>query len=417
MRRVSQIATIDKMVHGGFALGTLENGKKAFVWGALPGERVMFVVTKKHSGYVEGVTEKVLKPSDLRVAPKDDGYLSTSPWQIMRYSQENEYKKSILQETFRREGVDIPQISFHAPRREWGYRNKMEYSFYGDDEGLHLALYGRGSHNKRIVSGSSIARREIDLVARQVCELLNAQRVRASSLKTIMLRCAANGEVACVLFVKDKEFIKLPDLKNLCKGSAVCYSDPKSPASVRTKDLYMYGDISLTDSIRGTKISYDVFSFFQVNLDIFEQVISRIDREVSGKGVIDLYGGVGTIGLSVSGNVKKIIDSDSANIRWARLNAKGSVSVVSAKAEDAIEHINNVDIVTVDPPRAGLHRKIIEKFAKEKPPKIVYLSCNPSTQARDIKLLERSHKLESLEGYNFFPKTPHIESLAILTRV
>ena len=165
---------IDKLVHGGQGIGTLESGKKALVWGVLPGETVQFSVIKKRSDYVEGVAQKIIKKSEKRQEPKSPEYLSTSPWQIMDYSAENEHKKIILSETLTRAKVEyagnLDLIFLNEP---WHYRNKMEYSFFGDDSGLHLALFNRGTHHKQIVSGSSIARKEIDETANKICKILD----------------------------------------------------------------------------------------------------------------------------------------------------------------------------------------------------------------------------------------------------
>lgn len=410
--------TIDKLVHGGQGLGTLEDGRKAFVWGVMPGESVEAQVIKKRRDFVDAVASEVIVPSPERLKPKDDAFLSTSPWQIIPYKLENQYKKCILVESFAREHIDVKGLSFHAPKSQWQYRNKMEYSFFGDEDGLHLALFNRGTHRKQIVRGSSIARPEIDRVAQEVVAILSRAGVRAGDLKSLMLRCDKDGNVVSALFVREEKFVVLKELEKVCQGTIVCFSNPKSPASVRIKDLYQYGDISLTDTLNSVEISYDVFSFFQVNLEIFEQALATIQKATSEDRVLDMYSGVGVIGLA-AGNAKHLVESDPANISWAELNAKqskGETKVIHASSEGALDYIDGSLTVIVDPPRAGLHSKLVAKLNEAKPSKIIYLSCNPSTQARDIKLLEQSFALQKIEGYNFFPKTPHIESLAILHR-
>lgn len=408
---------IDKLVHGGQGIGTLDSGQKAFVWGVLPGETVEFRVTKKKSDYVEGVVTRVLKKSDQRIDPKDPEYLSTSPWQIMSYDIENEHKKVILTEAMDRAKVSYTDsISFVAPKDEWGYRNKMEYSFYGDESGLHLALFNRGTHSKQIISGSSIARPEINAVANKICDILDKNNIRASDLKSIILRCNVEGEVVAAIFTRNPKFSKISELAESCKGIVVVYSNPRSPASVRTKDIYSYGDISLAENILRKSISYDVLSFFQVNIPIFDQALQRIRAEVGSEPVLDLYSGVGAIGLSLK-NTDLLVESDKNNIFWAQQNAKASnIKVVHANSEKSLEYIDSQHVLVVDPPRAGLHMDIIDKILEVKPSKIIYLSCNPSTQARDLGLLQKNYKIQNITGYNFFPRTPHIESLAILVR-
>jgi 23S rRNA (uracil1939-C5)-methyltransferase len=407
---------IEKLVHGGQGIGTLDNGKKALVWGVLPGEKVRFRVTKRRSDFVEGVVEEILEPSAERIESKDELYLSTSPWQIMSYDLENEYKKDILNETLQRAGVEYgEEIQFIAPKQLWQYRNKMEYSFWGDDDGLHIALFNRGTHQKQVVTGSSIARPEIDETANKLCEILNDYKVRAGDLKSVIIRCDQKGECVVAIFTRNKQLPKIDELAGLCKGVIVAYSNPKSPASLRTEDLYKYGDISLSDNIINTEIRYDVFSFFQVNLPIFCTALEQISKAVGDSPAIDMFSGVGAIGLALP-NTNMLIESEASNVVWAKKNTgvPRTAQVIHTSSERALEYIDDEHILIVDPPRAGLHKDLVDRINEVKPPKIIYLSCNPSTQARDLAALQKSYEIESLSGYNFFPRTPHIESLAIL---
>lgn len=412
--------TIEKLVHGGQGLGVLSDGRKVFVWNALPGEEVAVTVTKKRRDYAEGVATEVLAHhSSDRIEPQDEAYLSTSPWQMMTFAAENTAKQQILTETMQRAGVTLTgTIPFYTDEQQWQYRNKMEYSFWADDEGLHTALFNRGTHHKQIVMGSSIARPEIDALAQKMCTVLTEAGVRGSQLKTVVIRCDQAGNCVASLFVKDENFPQIDRLRDLCQGIAVCYSNPKSPASVLTKELYTFGGIQLSDKILGNDISYDVHSFFQVNVSVFEMALKRIDYFTGGVGEkVDMYAGVGTIGIPCLAT--KLVEVDEHNIEMARRNVAASqraIDVVQASSEQALEHITAGACLIVDPPRAGLHKDVVTCINEVKPPQVVYLSCNPSTQARDIALLQDHYGIKALEGYNFFPRTPHIESLAVLTR-
>lgn len=411
--------TIEKLVHGGQGIGVLENGKKALVWGVLPGERVSFAVTKKRKDYVEGVVREVIEASPERVAPVDDLYLSTSPWQIMSYDHENMHKENILRETMdRAEVVSHEPVKFHALPQELHYRNKMEYSFYGNDDGLHLALFNRGTHQKQTVKGSSLARPEIDAAAQKICAILADNGVRAGDLKSLVVRCDQSGQCVASLYVRDENFAVIEALESAIKGVIVVYSNPKSPASVRTKDLYKYGDISLTDTLLSKSISYDVFCFFQGNLPIFQESLEKISAAIGAHAAIDMYSGVGAIGLSLP-QTDILVESDASNVVWARKNTGTPrlAEVIHAASERALEYIESERALIVDPPRAGLHKDLITRINNVKPPVIAYLSCNPSTQARDLAALSEQYKVVSIDGYNFFPRTPHIESLAILERI
>lgn len=416
--QLKQVA-IEKLVHGGQGMGTLPDGRKVFVWNALPGETVSIELTKKRRDYAEGIAREISKASVDRIEPRDAAYLSTSPWQVMTFAAENAAKQEILTEAMQREGVvhagDIP---FYTDDQQWQYRNKMEYSFWADDEGLHTALFNRGTHHKQIVTGSSIARPEIDALAQKMCSVLTGAGVRGSQLKTLVIRCDQAGNCVAALFVKDSEFPNIKALSELAKGITVCYSNPKSPASVLTQELYTFGDITLTDKVLGCDIAYDVHSFFQVNLPVFEMALGRIDYFTGGVGEkVDMYAGVGTIGIPCLAT--KLVELDKHNIEMAKRNivqTNRDIAVIQASSETALEHITADATLIVDPPRAGLHKDVVARINDVKPPSIVYLSCNPSTQARDIALLQDNYEIRALEGYNFFPRTPHIESLAVLKR-
>lgn len=405
---------IEKLVHGGQGIGTLADGRRVFVWNVLPGETVQVRITKQKRGLVEGIAETVVEASADREKPRDEAYLSTSPWQMMTYAAENLHKQAILAETMQREHVVyddfIPMIS---GKQVWGYRNKMEYSFWADDSGLHLALFNRGSHQKIIIEGSSIAMPVVDRVARAILAVLNQHKIRGSQLKTVVVRASQTGRAAVALFVKDESFPELPELASIADGVAVYYSTPKSPASVLTRELYSYGSVTLTDHVLGTDITYNVNSFFQVNLEIFELALQAIKESLGQDDSIDIYAGVGTIGIPVGAT--SLIEIDSHNISMATQNVGNrNITVVQAPAEQATEHISTSQALIVDPPRAGLHSKMIEAVIAKRPPKLIYLSCNPITQARDLALLQAHYRIISITGYNFFPRTPHIESLAIL---
>lgn len=405
---------LEKLVHGGQCLAHHE-GKPVFVWGGLPGELVDVRVTKKRSSYLEGVAELVHKPSKERIESKEPlSYLSTSPWQIMTFEAENQYKQAILEETFEHEGVQgIQWDDLYSSLKEYGYRNKMELGFWGDDEGLHLAHYVRGTHGKQKVEGSALAMDCINDAARAVRDELNRLGVWGGDLKTILLRANQQKEVVGALFIKkelDMADFKLP--KEL-KGLDIYYSEPKSPASVPTKKLYSLGDIKLVDTVLGQNIMYDVLSFFQVNLQVFEEAAGRIKEIVEGQRAVDMYSGVGTIGISVGATT--LVESDETNIAMAEQNTVGTdIKVVHATSETALEHITSDTILILDPPRAGLHKDVIKQIAEVGPLQVIYLSCNPVTQARDVKMLSSCYSVTEARGYNFFPRTPHIESLIVL---
>lgn len=414
-----QEVEIEKLVHGGQGLGTLPDGRKVFVWGALPGERVRVRILKNKKSYAEGIADGILQSSPLRVPEREENYLATSPWQIITFDAENDYKKRIVRELFIQAHVSLPDFQITTAGDDWHYRNKMEYSFWGDEGGLHLALHNRGSHHKAIVRGSELAMPALDKAARAVLSELQRHNLRAGDLKTIVVRCSQDGQAAAALFVKPETFIKLV-LPEGVKGLRVYHSNPKSPASVPTALLYELGDATLSDYLQGREFTYDVDSFFQVNLQIFDQALARIKENFADQSaLVDMYAGTGSIGLSVAGRAVELVELDPATAAMARVNAAASsleARVVEASGEKALDYITPDRPVIFDPPRAGLHDKVVARTLEVLPPKIAYLSCNPATHARDLAALSKAYSITYFEAFNFFPHTPHIETLAILER-
>lgn len=427
---------LGKFVHGGQCIAYVERpdahgapAKKAlFVWGGLPNELVDVRITKKKSSHLEGIVTEVHEASSDRIdALEPLSYLSTSPWQIVSWSAENVAKQAILEESFQREGLEdiafMPFVYAESEAAALQYRNKMEFGFWGDEGGLNLAHYVRGSHGKQVVSGSVLAKEEINQAAQALLVEIRKFVVWGGDLKTLLIRRSEDGSVVASLFVKKRD-ISFDDfqLPENVSGIVIYYSDPKSPASVPTKKVYSLGDIRLTDTLLGKNIMYDVLSFFQVNIAMFQQVLTLIEGEINRSraehdtiSVVDMYSGVGTIGLTVGAGV--LVESDASNVKMAKKNTDGrAVEVVHATSESALTYIDANQVLIVDPPRVGLHHTVIDRILEVLPVKVVYMSCNPSTQARDVSLLKEAYKVTFAQGYNFFPRTPHIESLLVLEK-
>ena len=464
-RQTFETLTLEKIVGGGQALGTLADGRKCFVWGGLPGETVTVRVTKKKSHFIEAIVEEVISPSPDRIQPRDpDSYLSTSPWQIMPLEIEQIYKRQLIDDAFTLHNVALPAaIDIYCNNVAYGYRNKVEFSWYSEagesGDTLDLAFFRRGSKGKIVVDGTSLARPEINNLAREIRDLLRHKRVAARQLKTLLIRCDQSGSCVWQLYIKDRlpeiitdtEAAKLP-----VQGGEIIYSDPRSPASRITERLALFGNTTLTDAILGVPFSYACEGFFQVNIPVYEkalrdmkewmpyncnsqhsgrqlghhQKIIRDPREVAqifsgvplatDQPILDFYAGVGTIGLTIGGGNVTLVEINADAVREMQRNitelGRTDARAVLAPSEQALDYITGKEIVIVDPPRAGLHPDVIATLLQKLPPRIIYLSCNPVTQARDVSLLQEKYEIIHHQGYNFFPRTPHIEHLVILDK-
>lgn len=427
MQKIEELK-LSKIVYGGQALGVMEDGKKVFVWGGLPGETVKLRLTKSKKNWAEGIVEEVISASKQRVEPKDpECYLSTSPWQILDYAYENTLKQELIVDQFAQHDVDIKLDDFTAPEEPYLYRNKVEFSFWWekpeDGEGqLDLAFYKRGTHTKQPVEGTSLAHPSINTAAIKIRDYLRANNVEARDLKTLLIRCNQQGDVVAELYVKEVKFPLTPSHEDFgVTGFGIFFSNPKSPASVKTKKLHTSGKGQLTDSILGKSYTYAVDGFFQVTIPMYETALKAIQTFIDPKlPLLDMYSGVGSIGLSVASNKQALtlIEIDERCVEEAKNNAKSimpDAEVVFASSEAAVEHITGKETVILDPPRAGLHQNVIERLIEVKPKTIIYLSCNPATQARDVALLKDVYQIKYAHGFNFFPRTPHIENLIVLT--
>ena len=524
-RQILETLTLEKIVGGGQALGTLADGRKCFVWGGLPGETVTVRITKKKSHFVEAIVKEVISPSPDRIQPRDpDSYLSTSPWQIMPLEIEQIYKKQLIDDAFTLHNVALPAaIDVYCNNVAYGYRNKVEFSWYSEsvasraisqkksepalaspglfsddtrgidadsdreessDDTLDLAFFRRGSKGKIVVDDTSLAHPAINNLARAIRDLLRHKRVAARRLKTLLIRCDQSGSCVWQLYVKDRlpEIITATEAAKLpAQGGEIIYSDPLSPASRITERLAHFGDTTLTDTVLGVPFRYACEGFFQVNIPVYEQALRDMKEWMSrnhsdnrqraisqkksgqhgtnsqhgssnsfsedfafpasvrqehqpdqlaarrpeekdvcetGEPALDLYAGVGTIGLTIgSGNVTLVeINADAVREMQRNITELGCTDAraVLAPSEQALDYITGKEIVIVDPPRAGLHPDIIATLLQKLPPRIIYLSCNPVTQARDVSLLQEKYEIMHHQGYNFFPRTPHIEHLVIL---
>lgn len=425
---MNETVRIEKLVHGGQGLGILADGRKCFVWGALPGELVEIIITKKKREWVEAITERVLEPSPNRIVPQEpEIYTATSPWQIVNYTKEAEYKQAILAETFEREHVAVDWQDFYQDANEFGYRNKMEYNFwfFNETKQVSLALHKRGSHQKIAIEGSALASDAINNAGKALVSYINKAHIEARPLKSVIIRSDEAGRVGMSLFVNDPKIVaQFSDFTHPDTIFEIVYSNPKSPASVAT-EIIKPATEQLADTLLGREFNYSARSFFQVNIPVYEAALTEIKTAVEQSGkrqILDMYSGVGSIGLSVVADdqLLTMVEVSEESTEQARLNMVGrqNCSVVTATAETALEYITGEEVVILDPPRAGLHADVTKKLVECQPPVIVYLSCNPSTQARDVRaLLDAGYSITHARGYNFFPRTPHIESLLVLSRV
>ncbi len=393
---ITERIKVEKMIPGGQAIATLASGQKLMLWNALPNEIVTRVELTKHkSHYLEGIATNFVQTSPQRVQPRDECYLSTSPWQILDYPSELSYKQELLCEIFRQHDLKFAgEISpVQTDGEDFFYRNKMEYSLYYDHDRAEIlpAFHARGSHRKVPVLSSSLERPEVWQAMQKIIADLNARGEEARKYQSILLRANQAGQISGGLFENHRPHPHFP---------------------------------TLHDTILGQTYSYSPNGFFQINLPVYELALQEMQKHLTTDDVLDLYAGVGTIGLSIARERKlTLVECDGMAYRELEENCRSaseagatSIQPIQAKSEEALDYISADQTVIFDPPRAGCEGRLLARILEILPATLLYLSCNPVTQARDVKILSAKYDLVAVVPFNFFPRTPHLENLIVLKR-
>ncbi|MFW5703501.1 MAG: class I SAM-dependent RNA methyltransferase [Patescibacteria group bacterium] len=414
--------------------------KDLFVIGALPGETCLVRITKKRRSYREAVVEEVLETPYERKVTVEDHFLSCSPWQPLPYSIQIEQKTKMLRHAYQQHQVElskeiIDQMVVHgAPEdQRLGYRTKMEYSFWYDDEAMRLAFHQRGKPfiKTPLLEGCILAADKVNQCGLRVVELLDRHGINKNDLKTLTIReSKTTGDVLAILLQKNPDLripITLSDLAPFAEGLTIATSPPRSPAAIIEEVQYQEGITALTEEIIGTAVSYPLDGFFQNHIGMFSNAVSRMKAYLKDEGtrrrMVELYSGVGTIGLALAAFAEEVvgIEISSSMVQMAQENARqNNISHYTAHLSPAeqmpVDLLQDTDTLILDPPRAGLHQDVVKMIRTALPAQILYLSCNPATQARDVALLASQYRLYGLEGFDFYPQTLHMEGLAVLER-
>lgn len=420
--------------------------KHLYVIGALPGETVRCRIVKKRKFYREAVVEEVLSPSPYRhssaLSSEADHFLSCSPWQPVTYDHQIQLKQQMLIQAYTEEGIDLDQVGIppssvvvhSVPDGErTGYRTKLEFSFWNEDGQMYLAFHKRGSPfiKTALPDGCVLGSNAMNNAALAIVERLNELEIEKNDLKVLIIReSKTTQKVTALLLTKRPDLeielslaslqVTVPELKGLMIAS----SPPLSPAAIIETVLHEEGNMELEEIIEGLRIKYPYDGFFQNHIPHFSRALQRIQEYTpSSNKIVELYSGAGTIGLNLHTKAKQLVGVEivPSAVRYARINATQNnitnYTIIEAPSEQMPpDTLRDTDVLIVDPPRSGMHGDVIEMIATHKPKRILYLSCNPVTQARDIAPLLEHYSLSLLEGYDFYPHVLHLEALAVLER-
>ncbi len=440
--------TIEKLIYGGDGLARLpadpEGRRKAvFVPLALPGETIQARIVEEKPGFARAQVERVLTPSPERITPGCPyfGECGGCHYQHVGYERQLELKKSILRETIERIAkIELPEITAHASP-PWHYRNRTRMHVDHEPE-FAIGYYRMGSRKLLPVRECPIS---AEVINRAMLAVWDIGGEIPKEVAEVEFFCSHDERQLMVeLWVKstpsnleqqfhpiaDRLQAALPELASVAilrqpsrvKDSAEPVAAPElddnaSPAS----PLGIFGEAALTYHAAGFDYRVSAGSFFQTNRFLAEELIRLATAGRSGKLAFDLYAGVGLFSLPLAKSFEKVIavEASPQSVADLRHNAPANVRVTSSTTEQflARKHKQLPDLVLVDPPRAGLGPKIAPAIARLSPQEISYVSCDPSTQARDLApLLKAGYRICEAHLIDLFPQTYHIESLLRLVR-
>ena len=422
MTAMQQNVDFIKVVGDGKALGYLD-GRPCFCVGPLPGEQAEIEVSKTRSKYIEANLGSITQASPHRQAAQEAHYLSCSPWQSVDYAYQLELKSHMLSEAVGRPGLGLEVAAMVPAPQPLGYRNKLEFALVSDaDKQVQLAVYARGTDTPvPVPEGCVLGSALMNAAALAVVEQINQLNVSGYVQSLTMRQSQTDGKIVAVLGLhqrakRDWSRLKLPELA----GVVVSRVRPGH----RHETIWWSGDTEIHETVGGVALRFPYDSFSQVNLPAFAGALERIQAAIPDTArVADLYGGAGTIGLPLAARVRSVLGIELdptavelANATAAELGlANYLAKSIAAERLDATM-LKDIEVIIVDPPRAGLHGRVVDVLLETKAQTIVYLSCNPVTQARDLLALAQDYQAGPASGFDFYPGTLHLESLVILTR-
>ncbi len=443
--------TITKLAFGGLGIAEYE-GLKIFIAEAVPGDEVTIRISKKKNSYAEGKIVEILKPAEQRIKArcKHFGTCGGCTWQFLSYEDQLFYKQQIVAESLDHLGgiKDFPISPIVGCANPWFYRNKMEFSFAIDPEHKkRLGLHPKGYH--------------YDVIDLQECFLphpyyaalvkvvrawaeendisIYEQRSDGGLLMSVIIRHNQTEDFMIHIITKAGKLTNVADLEKRTMAIAQIksalhtqiISEKGKPTRRVSTDLW--GTKFIAESLELAKpwdtLHFDIYpdAFFQPNprqaVLLYQHALNF--AEISKDDIVlDLYCGTGTLGLFASRKAKQVIGIDNVPdaIKSAQENAqKNNCSNAQFHVGDAGQVLNELKlsptIAIIDPPRAGLLPEALEQLIAMPLKKLVYISCNPTTQARDLKLLIASgYQVKAIQPVDMFPHTYHIENIVVLSK-
>jgi 23S rRNA (uracil1939-C5)-methyltransferase len=440
---------IEDLGHNGEGVGKI-NGFTVFVEGGIPGDTLKVKMEKIKKNYAIASIIEISNPSQDRVRPLCYVANICGGCQIqhMDYPAQLRIKTERVRANIQRIGK-LENVVIHdaiGMEKPWHYRNKAQFPvgiFHGDTV---LGFYKKGTHDIVDIQSCYIQHESNDRIIETVKEYMKRFHISVYNEKTgkglirhVLTKIGFNtGEIMVVIVTNGKdmpyknELVQMlkdavPGLKSIVQN----INTKKGNAILGNKCIKLHGSERIVDTIGNLKFQISPLSFFQVNpvqtKVLYEKALEYADL-TGEESVFDIYCGIGTISLFLAQKAKKVygIEIVEAAIEDAKENAKindiRNVEFFAGEAEKLVPRLYEqgiaADVVVVDPPRKGCDEKVLDTIVKIAPPRIVYVSCNPATLARDLKYLdERGYRTIEIQPVDMFPHTGHVECVVLMSRV
>ncbi|MGG5506395.1 MULTISPECIES: 23S rRNA (uracil(1939)-C(5))-methyltransferase RlmD [unclassified Myroides] len=445
----------------GVSVAKAPDGKVIFIPNVVPGDVIDIQTVKKRKAYYEGIAIKIHSFSKNRIEPvcQHFGACGGCKWQNMSYDQQLFYKNQEVQNNLKRIGkIELPEFEpILGSEKTLFYRNKMEFSFSnarwltpeeiasGDEIGKENAL---GFHIPKMwdkildIQKCHLQQDPSNAIRNEIREFANANnlsffnpREQEGLLRTLMIRTSSIGEVMVMIqFFYDNKQERELVLDHLAAKFPAITSlqyvvNSKANDTIYDQDVVLYkGRDYILEEMEGLQFSINAKSFYQTNSDQAYELykITRDYAELTGNELVfDLYTGTGTIAQFVSKKAKKVVGVEAVPeaIADAKINAeRNSITncdffvgdMKNVFNDEFIATHGHPDVIITDPPRDGMHKDVVEMLLKVAPKRIVYVSCNSATQARDLALLDEKYKVTKVRPVDMFPQTHHVENVVQL---
>ena len=455
---------IEKIVFGGEGLGRVD-GFAVFVPMSVPGDKLEIDIISVKKSYARGLITRIIEPSKDRI--EDLSKVSFEDFDgcdfgMLKYEKQLEYKDKMLEEVLTKiSGIDLENVQVGkiiGSDEKVNYRNKTAEPFFKKDGIIQTGFYSRKSHNvflaKENLLKSEIAKMIIDKFLQKVNSFSGTKKEfkvfneinNTGFLKQIMVRNNEKNEVMIIVIVnKNSQYNQLSKVleemydENECIKSVYISVKTEQNNVILGKNIHLFGSQYLEEEMEGLKFKIYPNSFFQINkkqaLKLYDTAIEFLNEEKNNKNngkiyektVIDAFSGTGTIAMMLSKNIKKVIGIESveSSTLAAKLtsyeNSIQNVEFINGKVEKELPKIlkrENIGAIVFDPPRRGIEEIALKSVIKNKIEKIVYISCNPATFARDVKILtENGYVLKKITPVDMFPQTGHIEVVGVMTKI